>query len=192
MLEQLWARLLRAVQMDAAAFEEARDDASFTPVGVGVAVVAILLAGLGAFLWPDVNDEFKPDGYFFDTVILGTILTLALWLAWVAVAYVVLSQVYREEVAPDALFRVFALASAPLALGLGVLVPEFGFGIGVIAVAATLGLTAFGLRSAFSIDPRRLAAANLAGFAVFALVLPLLSTYQDAYFTGVFLFSTPS
>src|SRR3972149_6385865 len=80
MVEQLCARILRARQMDGSAFEEVRDDASFTPVGAGLAAVAILLAGIGAYCWPEVNDEFKPSGYFFDTVILGTILTLALWL----------------------------------------------------------------------------------------------------------------
>ena len=192
MVEQLFARILRALQMDGSAFEEVRDDASFTPVGAGLAAVAILLAGIGAYCWPEVNDEFKPSGYFFDTVILGTILTLALWLGWVMVAYLVLTQVYRETVSPDALFRVCSLGCVPLALGLLVLVPEFGFSLGLVAVALAFALTMFGLRSAFSIDPARLALANTAGFVVFALVLPLLSTYQNAYFTGIFLFSTPS
>ena len=42
------------------------------------------------------------DGFFVDAVILGSIFLILLWLAGIAVTYVILTQVYREEIAPDA------------------------------------------------------------------------------------------
>ena len=48
-----------------------------------------------------------------DTVILGTIFTIVLFLIGVAVIYLMLSQVFGEETTPDALVRVVTLTHLP-------------------------------------------------------------------------------
>ena len=148
-----------------------------------------MVAGLGAYLWGVFNDVGDKGEFFVDALILGSIFAVLLWLAWVALSYVILSQIYRETVAPDALFRIAAVGAAPFALGLLVCIPGIGFGIGLLSIALMFFLTVFGLRAAFpSIAPRRVVLAVSAGFAVWALILPLLSSSDNPFSPGVFVF----
>ena len=190
MIDQLWPRLRRALLLEGAAFEEFRDDTSFTAVGAGLAAVVVLLGGLGAWLFGETVLDFTPDGWFFDTVIFGTIFTILLLLAGLGVTYVVLTQVYRETIAPDALVRVVTLGYLPFALGLLVFIPEIGFGFGILSIAAMFFYTVFGLRAAYpAIDPFRIMVAVALGFAVWGMVLPLVGEFPDNnYATGVFVF----
>jgi hypothetical protein len=188
--EQIIARLRRALMLDPTAFQEVRDDAAFTPIAAGLAAAAVLLAGLGAWLFGETILDISPDGWFVDTFILGSIFTFLLWLAAVAAIYVILSQVYRETMAPDALFRVSAVGFLPFAAGVLVFIPEIGFAFGFLSAALTLYLTVFGLNAAFSTAPLRALVAASAGFAVMAIVLPLISGFPDDNFvTGVFVYS---
>ncbi len=190
MLEQFLATLRRALLLDDGAWAELRDNASFTAICGGLAAVVVLLGGLGAFLWGELNIHETPDGFFVDTVILGSIFTLLLLLAWGAVTYIVLTQAFRETVAPDALLRVFAVAVAPLALGFLVLVPELNLALGLLSVMLAFYLLVFGLRAAFSIEHVRAIVAAAAGFAVFAVILSLLITVDNSFSTGAFVFET--
>ena len=187
-IDQLIARLRRAVMLDATAFEEARDDATFTPLALGAAAVAVFLAGLGTFLWSEVVADGL-DGVFVDAVILGSIFLILLWLAGMATAYVVLTQVYKESVAPDALARVMAMGHIPFALGLLIFIPGIGFAFGLLSVALMFFYTIYGIRAAFpSIDPFRVLLSTLAGFAVWAMILPLLTGVGDTFAPGVFIY----
>lgn len=188
--EQNVDRVRRAVSLDQTGFEEVRDDAAFTPLAAGLAAVVAVLGGVGAFLWGELNIDSTPDGFFVDTVILGSIFTLILLLAWVAVTYAVLTQVFRETLAPDALFRVFAAGIVPLALGFLVFIPELNFWLGTMSIALTFFLLVFGLRAAFSIGAMRAVVAVAAGFAVFAFVMSLLITVDNSFATGAFVFET--
>jgi len=187
--QQIIDRIRRALSLDQAAFEEIRDDAAFTPFAAALAAVVMLLGGLGAYLWGVFNDVGDKGEFFVDALILGSVFAVLLWLAWVALSYAVLSQVYRETVAPDALFRIAAVGAVPFALGLLVFIPGIGFGIGLMSIALMFFLTVFGLRAAFpSIDPLRVVLAVSAGFAVWALILPLLSSPENPFSPGVFVF----
>ncbi len=188
-MQQVIDRIRRALSLEQAAFEEIRDDAAFTPVAGGVAAAAIVVAGLGSYLWAVFNDVGDKGEFFVDALILGSIFAALLWLAWVALSYVILSQVYRETVAPDALFRITAVGAVPFALGLLVFIPGIGFGIGLLSIVLMFFLTVFGLRAAFpSIDPLRVVLAVSAGFAVWALILPLLSSPENPFSPGIFVF----
>ncbi len=186
MLEQFLAILRRAFLLEEDAWAELRDGVSFTAVIAGMAAAVVFLAGLGAWLWGEFNLDSTPDGWFVDTVILGTIFTLLLLLAWVAVTYIVLTQVFRETVAPDALFRVFAVGVAPWAIGFFVFIPELNFFLGALSIALTIFLIMFGLRRAFAIARLRVLLAVVAGFAVFAIVLSLLITVDNSFVNGAF------
>jgi hypothetical protein len=188
--EQIIDRIRRALSLEQAAFEEIRDDAAFTPLAAGLAAAAVLLAALGAWLFGETVLDFTPDGWFIDTFVLGSIFTILLFLIGVAVTYVVLTQVYREPIAPDAFVRIAALGYLPFALGLLVFVPEIGFGFGILSIAAMFFYTVFGLRAAYpAIDSLRVVVAVLLGFAVWGMILPLIGEYPDDNFaTGVFVF----
>jgi hypothetical protein len=188
--QQVIERIRRALSLEQAAFEEVRDDAAFTPFAVGMTVAAIVAAGLGSFLWGDTVLDYKPDGWFVDTLILGSIFTILLFMAGVGVTYVVLAQVYREIVAPDALVRVVALGYAPFVLGFLVFIPEIGFGFGILSIAAMFFYTVFGLRAAYpAIAPMRIVIAVSLGFALWSMILPLVGEYPDNNFaTGVFVY----
>ena len=183
-------RIRRALSLDQAAFEEVRDDAAFTPFAAALAAAAIVVAGLGAYLWGETVLDYTPDGWFVDTLILGSIFTLLLFMAGVGVTYVVLAQVYREMVAPDALARIVALGYLPFALGLLVFIPDIGFGFGILSIAAMFFYTVFGLRTAYpAIASLRIVVAVLLGFAVWGMILPLVGEHPNNNFaTGVFVF----
>lgn len=186
--DQLIARLRRAMMLDATAFEEARDDAAFTPLALGAAAVAVLIAGIGTFLWGEVVGD-GVDGLFVDAVILGSIFLVLLWVAGIAITYVVLTQLYRETVAPDALARVMAVGHLPFALGLLVFIPGIGFAFGLLSIALAFFYTIYGIRAAFpTIDPFRVLVSVVAGFAVWTMILPLLTGPDDAFAPGVFIF----
>ena len=166
-----------------------RDDAAFTPFALGMAAIAVLIGGLGAFLWAVIVLDSTPDGFFVDAVILGSIFLILLWLAGIAVTYVVLTQIYREEIAPDALARVVAMGHLPFALSFLVLIPGIGFGFGVLAIAAMFFYSIYGLRAAYpAVDPFKIMVAVAAGFAVWSMILPLLSGPGDAFTPGTFVF----
>jgi cytochrome c biogenesis protein CcdA len=186
--DQLIARLRRAMVLDVTAFEEARDDETFTAPALGIASGAVLIAAIGTFLW----SEFVADstsGVFVDAVILGTIFLLLLWAAGIAVTYAVLTQAFRENAAPDALVRVMALGHVPFVLGLLVFIPGIGFAFGLLSVAMVIYYTIYGITAAFpGIDPRRVLISVVAGFAVWAMILPLLTGPADTFAPGVFIY----
>ena len=188
--EQIIARLRRAFMLDPTVFEEVRDDAAFTPIAAVLAAAAVLIAGFGGWLFGETVLEVRPDGWFVDTFILGSVFTALLWVAAVATIYVVLTQVYRETADPDALFRVCAVGFLPFAMGVLVLIPEIGFAFGFMSAALTFYLTVFGLSAAFGVAQSRALVAAALGFAVMGIVIPLISGFPDNNFvTGVFVYS---
>ena len=187
--DQVIARIRRALMLDATAYEETRDDTAFTVVSLVAAALAVLLGAIGAWLWAETVLEGTPDGWFVDTVILGTIFLLILWLIGVGVMYLILAQLYGEQVAPDALLRVATLGHLPFAASLLVFIPEIGFGFAMIAIAATFFYTNFAIRAAYpEIDVLRVMLAVLAGFAVWLFILPILTSGGDAFAPGPFVY----
>jgi hypothetical protein len=187
-IDQLIGRLRRAMMLDAAAFEEARDDAAFTPLALGAAAIAVLIAGLGTFLWSAIIIDDTGD-IFVEATILGSIFLILLWVAGMAIGYVVLTQLYKETVAPDALARVMAIGHIPFALGFFIFIPGIGFAFGLLSVSLMFFYTIYGIRAAFpAIDPLRVLVSVLASFALWAMILPLLSSSDDAFAPGVFIY----
>jgi hypothetical protein len=185
-----------ALLLKESAWRELRDSPALTPAALLVATIAILLGGFGAYLWAVVADvQTIPDispgkgDFLVDAFILGSIMVALLWLGGVVAAYVVLTQVYRETVAGDALLRIAAVGAAPFALGLLVCIPGIGYGIGLMSIALMFFVTVFGVRAAYpAIDPLRVVVALLAGFAVWTMVLPLLSDTGNPFTPGAFVF----
>lgn len=187
--EETVARLRRALSLDQSAFVEVRDDASFTAFAAGLAAAAILVAGFGAWLWGETVRDSTPDGFFVDTFILGSIFTALLWLAGIAVMYILITQVYGVTASPDSVFRVSAVGFLPYALGILVFIPEVGFGLALLSVLTALYLTTFAISTAYGIDEKRAVVAGAAGLSVLGIVLPLIGEWPDNNFaTGIFVY----
>src|SRR5262245_19708537 len=122
--DQVIERIRRILMLEPTAFEEVRDDTQFTFISLGAAAFAVLLAAIGAWLWGKAVASSTPSGWFTDTVLLGTIFTIVLFLIGVAIIYLIFSQVFGEATTPDAFVRVVTLTHLPYALGLFVFLPQ--------------------------------------------------------------------
>jgi hypothetical protein len=190
--ETIITRIQRAMMLDARAYEEARDDTTFTPFAIAAAVIAVFLAAIGAWLWAETVNDFTPDGWFVDTVILGFIFTVVLFLAGVGVMYVVLTQLLREEIASlDGFLRVALLGHIGYAVALLVFVPQIGFGFGLLAIAFVYFDTIFGIRAAYpNTGMFNVALAVTIGILVWLVLIPLIADPPDNNFvTGPFVWS---
>jgi hypothetical protein len=190
--EQAINTMRRALTLDSAAYEEIRDDKSYTPYTLGATAIAVLLAAIGAWLWAETVADYSPDGWFFDTVILGWIFTAALMAAGIGVTYLLLTQVFRETIpTADGFVRVAALGHASYAFALLVFLPELGFAFGVIAIAFVYFDTVFAIRSAYpAISPWNAVVAVALGMFVWLALIPILSDTPDNNFvTGPFVYS---
>ena len=180
--------LQRVARLEPGAFKEIRDDDRLTPVAIGAMVAAVILAGLGAWMY----GETVLDGYsfsFVDTVVLGSLFTLLLMFAGMGIIYVMMIQVFRIDIAPDALIRLLAVGHLPYALGLLVLIPEVGFAFGVLSVVGVFYWTLFALRAALpAAEERRLMPSVVPGMLVWLAIMPLISEPGDDFVTGVFVY----
>ena len=188
-------RLLRLVRLDTSVFDEVRQDPAATLPAVLVAVISTLLAGIGGWLWWSLQDFGEIEGagtIFVQSVILGSLFSIALWIVWLLVTWVVLTQLFREDADWQQMLRTMGMASIPLALTVLMFVPGIDFGVGLASIALFFGLTTIAVQSVTPADPARVLVANLAGFAIWAIVLGLLVTSDSVYAPGFFVFNAPA
>jgi hypothetical protein len=185
-------RLLRLVRLDTSVFDEVRQDPAATLPAVIVAVVSTVLAGLGGWLWWWMQDYGDKGELFMKSVVLGSLFSIALWIVWLLVTWVVLTQVFREDADWQQMLRTMGMASIPLVISVVMFIPGVDFGIGLTSVALYFGLTTIAVQSVTSADPARVLVANLAGFAIWAIVLGLLVTSDSVFAPGIFVFDAPA
>jgi hypothetical protein len=190
-VEQVVRTFRRALTLDGSAYEEIRDNTSYTWYSLAAAGIAIILAAIGAWLWAETVYDYSPDGWFFDTVFLGTIFTAALMAAGLGVMYAVLSQVLRETIpTTDGFIRVAALGHVSYAVSALVFLPEIGFAFGLLAIAFVFFDTVFAIRSAYpSVSPWNATVAVTLGMLVWLALLPIITGSPDNnWVTGPFVY----
>ena len=192
-LNQAGRRLASAASFDPNAYDELRDDPAATPVAVGVVIVATLLAATGGFLWaliaaaPPQIYKIALAHFLLRSVLLGSILQIALWFVWVAVTWFYLRNVYLlREVSIQRLLRTMGFAFAPMALQILLWFPVVEFPVGLIALAATFGCTVLAVRAAAGSTPAQALISTLMGFALFVLALGILGTSDSDLAPGIF------
>jgi len=180
-------RLRRLLALDVGVFEEARHDTAATVPSLVVADTSMAMLGLGGWLGWVSSGLLERYDTFARSVVLGTIFSLALWLAWLLVVYAVLLRISNVRLRVEELVRAAGLATAPLILGLGIVLPGLALGVGLVAVAAWVATTQIAIERVSGVSGGPAALANLAGFAAWALVMSLLTTASNRVGPGPFL-----
>jgi len=186
-LAVLSERLLRLFRLDTTVFDEVRHEPAATVPAIMVVVGASALAGIGGWIWWAVQGFGSGGEIFIESVVMGSIFCVALWIVWLLVAWVMLTQLFREDADWQQMLRTMGLAAAPLALSVLMFIPGVGFGIGLASVALFFGLTTIAIQAVTPANPARVLVANLCGFAVWAIVLGLLATPSSHLAPGIFL-----
>jgi hypothetical protein len=184
----LMQRLRRLVTLDTSVFDEVRTDTAATIPAAIVAVVSVVLFALGGWLWWVVEDFGRTGRFFVESVVVGSILAIILWAVWVGITYVVLAQVFRARADINELLRVMGFAAAPLALGLLFFIPAIGFGIAIAVLALFFGAHLIAVQSATDADAGKVLIATAAGFAVWVIVLGLLSGDDSTWTPNIFIY----
>ena len=188
----LIARLLRLFRLDTSVFDEVRNDPRATIPAVFVLVASTLLAGIGGWLWWIVEGFGNAGEVFIESVILGSLFSMALWVVWLLIAWVILTQLFQEEADWQQMLRTMGMAAAPLGLSVLMFVPGVNFGVALASVALFFGLTTIAIQAVTPADPARVLVANLAGFTIWAVVLTLLVTSDSILAPGIFIFNAPA
>jgi hypothetical protein len=181
-------RLLRLARLDTSVFEEVRQDPGATIPSVAVVLISTIMAGLGGWLWLWREDYYDLSDAFVDSIILGTVFSLALWIVWLLVAWTILTQIFRSDADWQQMLRTMGLAALPFAFSFFMFVPGLTFGIGLSSIALLFGLTTVAIQSTTNASGARVLVANICGFAVWAIVLSLLVSNPDLYGPALFLF----
>ncbi len=182
------ARVLQRVFMfDLSVYSELRADTGATALSLVIAAISMFAFGLGGYLWFAI-EIMRSWEAFWKSVLVGSLLGLGFWVIWVFVAIGVLTFAFRQTLRLDEVLRVAGAASAPLALGFFMFIPGTSFGVALIAVVLWVITSVFALQAALEITPQQAIVANLAGFAVWTLVLPLIVTSDNPLGPGILWF----
>lgn len=180
-------RVRRLLRLDLNALDEAAADTHATVPSVLVAIFSMALLGLGGWLWWLRCGLGDARGVLLSSAVFGTVFSLALWLAWLLIAYTLVARATPKPPRIDALARACGLATVPLALGLLMAVPVISFAVGVFAIVAWFALTQLAIERATKAPTATALLANLAGFAVWVGVMSVLSSAQQQLAPGPFL-----
>lgn len=180
-------RVQRLLRLDLSALDDAAADVHATVPSVLVAVLSMALLGLGGWLWWLRSGLGDARGVLLSSAVFGTVFSLALWLAWLLIAYTLLARTSAKPPRIDALARSCGLATLPLALGLLMVMPVVSFAVGVFALVAWVAMTQLAIERATGAPTSAALLANLAGFAVWAAVMSILSSAQQQLAPGPFL-----
>src|SRR3989304_7283494 len=80
-------RLQRLLRLDPSVFDEVRQDPAATVPAVFVLVASTFLSGVGGWLWWIVQDFGNVGRVFVQSLILGSVFSVALWIVWLFVAW---------------------------------------------------------------------------------------------------------
>lgn len=188
----LSARLLRLAKLDTTVFDEVRLDPAATLPSIAVVILSTAIAGIGGWMWWIVKGYGDSGKLFMHSVIIGTFLSFALWIVWLLIAYVILTQVFNEDADWQQMLRTMGMAAVPLTLSVAMFIPGIDFGIGLASIVLFFGLTTIAIQATTPANPARVLVANLAGFTIWSIVLGLLVTDSNFFAPGIFLFGAPA
>lgn len=185
--------LIGIVSFSPDAYEGLRDNAEATAPAIAVVVIATVLSALGGMIWarfsaaPPETLQVDVSHFFLNSMVLGSLIQIAMWFAWVTMTWWFLR--YGFVVEPFSwlsLVRTMGFAFAPMALQILVAFPVLEFPIGMMAVGATFGCSVLAVRAATGAPPGAALLATFAGFALFTLALGVLGNTDTDLAPGIF------
>lgn len=179
--------LRRLARLDLDAFDDIGRDPSATAPALVIAAAGLALLGLGGWLWWIVAGLSDVTSVFVKTVILGGAFGFGAWLVWLLVIYAVLRRVSGLAIPVEQLLRTAGFASSTLVIALGMAIPSISFGVGLLALAAWAATTHMAVERTVGRGGGDVLAANLAGFAAWAIIMSLLATGTNQIGPGPFL-----
>lgn len=182
--QNLGTWLSRLIRLDLTVFDDVRDDVTATAPALLVVLVASLVAGLGSWLWWVQGAPGKDGEAFLKTFILGGLFQAVLWVLWVYIAAMILSRLFGASADLSQMMRTMGLAFAPMVIAILMVIDILAVPFGVIAIAGTLLLSNAAIRASTDAEPRQVILANVAGFAVFAIILGILANIAQIYERG--------
>jgi len=184
-------RVLRLARLDTSVFDEVRDDQNETIPAVIIAAISALLAGIGSFLWWKVvwGSEFEPDGVFLNTLLLGSIFTLAMYGVGALVIYVVLAQMFKLQVDLMSLVRAMGYAAIPMAIWVLMFIPVLYPLFALMPIALLMVMMIYAVQSVSGADSTEVVIASAIGLGVMILVLGFFSQAGDDAPIGAGIFS---
>ena len=184
-------RILRLARLDTTVFDEVRDDVNELIPALVVAGVSALLAGLGATLFWLFNfdSNYRPEKVWLNNFILGSLFMAALYFVWILVTYVIIVQLYKASADLQSLIRTMGYAAVPLALSVLMFIPVLYPVIALVSIILLFVMSIYAVQSVTNADSSQVVIANLAGFAVMALVLSIVAFNGDRSVIGAGIFS---
>jgi hypothetical protein len=191
-VQQVAAWLKRLIYLDTRVFEDVRTNPTATIPSFLIMCLAMLLAGIGGYIWWVLQDFGSDSDILVHSALIGALAAIVLWGVWLGVVYFLLSQVFRQRIYLEQLLRVMGLATAPMALMGLMFIPVLSFAIGLAALALVFGVTCVAISYVCSANPAQILVANLAGFFVWAIALTVLASASGAdskpHAPGIFLY----
>lgn len=186
-LRQTVTRLGRLARLDLRVLDEVRVDAGATVPALLVAAAGLLALSLGGWLWWLISGLGETGSVLLEAVVLGTAFSIGGWLVWLLVIYAVMRQVSGITLQVDQLIRTAGFAAAPLVIGPGMAIPSISFGVGLLALVAWAATTQAAVERTAGRGGGDVVAANLAGFAAWAVMMSLVSSAANQIGPGPFL-----
>lgn len=189
-------RLIRLCKFDTTVFEDMRDDPQGLLPAVIIALVSFFIAGIGGWLWWVISSYGDGGKLFLESAIGGTVAATIAWGVWVAVAFFLLSNVFKYEADLQRMLKACGLAVVPFALSLLMFIPGINLGVGLLGLGLSFLLMDIGIQVSVEAQPGHVIMATFAGFVVFCLALSLLAGASNsgfyAFAPGPFLFRVPA
>lgn len=181
------SRVVRCMLLDRDTYDEVRTDEAETLSSLLVVLIASYAAGLGGLIWTFTVASYADHiRFFIRSFLVGSAIQAIVFLLWVLVTSLVLTNVFRVSTNYTQLLRVMGFAFAPVALQAIIFIPAFDQPIGIIALAATLFVTTYAVQVSTMATPGQAFVASLLGFALFCLILGLLGHGATDLAPGIF------
>lgn len=178
-LQSVAGWLGRLVRLDLTVFEEVRSQPSATSGAVAVVFGSSVLAGIGSWLWAVNWSPIDATDVLIRSLVIGSILQTLVWFIWVYIVFMVLVRAYGARTDFAELTRTMGFAFSPMALSVLIWVEGFTVPFGIIAISSTVLFNFFAMQAASNAEPRQALVADVAGFAVFAVVMGVLANIGE-------------
>ncbi len=180
-------RLQRLLTLDPTIHRDIYRDRSLTLEALGAALAVFFLSGLGGWLWLEFIEDRPIDGFFIDSVLIGTLTATGLFFVWVGIVAASVGVLGRDSgTAMADVLRTLAYATLPFALSFLIWVPGLAFPVTLTVITLLLVSMAQATQVVASLSFGRALGVNLMAFFLWA---SLLSSLMDSnhFAPGIFL-----